>query len=298
MSDNAVLAAARTHYDAAAADSSQQYERERLNDLGSVYPANYFRMQIMLNAFIEAEIKRVIGVGVGEGAPLRTLAKAGLDVWGFDISEKMVETARRRAAEAGLDPAQIFWGDVEDPATYVECLRQGKFDGLMAMGVMPHVRNDDFALGNMRTMVGAGGRVFIEFRNKLFSLFTFNRHTYDFIMDDLLAGVDERLRDQVAMDLKARLEMDKPARRTGDDGAPGDDEIRSKFHNPFEVLDLFERQGFEEATLHWYHYHPAPPVLEAADPALFRSEAMKMEHETSGWRGFFLCSAFVVEAVA
>lgn len=298
MSDNAALEKTRAHYDAAAADYHQIYERDRLSDLTAPYPANYFRMQKMLNAFVEADVKRVIEVGVGEGAPLRTLAKAGVDAWGFDISEKMVETARRRAVEVGIDPAQIFWGDVEDPATYVEALRDGKFDGLMAMGVMPHVQNDDFVLENMRTMVKPGGRVFIEFRNKLFSLFTFNRHTYEFIMDDLLAGVDERLREQVAMDLKARLEMDKPTPRTGDPNAPGYDEIRSKFHNPFEVLDMFERCGFEEAGLHWYHYHPAPPVLEAADPAIFRTEAMKMEHETSGWRGFFLCSAFVVEAIA
>lgn len=27
-----------------------------------------------------------------------------------------------------------------------------------------------------------------EFRNKLFSLFTFNRYTFKFVMDDLLAG--------------------------------------------------------------------------------------------------------------
>jgi hypothetical protein len=32
-------------------------------------------------------------------------------------------------------------------------------------------------------------------------------------------------------------------------------------------------------------------------PELFREEAVRLEHETSGWRGLFLCSAFVVEAV-
>ena len=33
------------------------------------------------------------------------------------------------------------------------------------------------------------------------------------------------------------------------------------------------------------------------DKELFREEALKLEHDTSGWRGLFLCSAFVVEAI-
>ena len=57
---------------------------------------------------------------------------------------------------------------------------------------MPHVRNDDFTLNNMKSMVKSGGHVFIEFRNKLFSLFTFNRYTLEFIMDDLLRGVSAK----------------------------------------------------------------------------------------------------------
>jgi hypothetical protein len=37
-------------------------------------------------------------------------------------------------------------------------------------------------------------------------------------------------------------------------------------------------------------------MLEKSIGAAFRKEAMKLEHEPSGWRGYFLCSAGVVEA--
>ena len=156
-------------------------------------------------------------------------------------------------------------------------------DGLLAMGVMPHVENDVFVLNNMRNLVKPGGRVFIEFRNSMFSLFTFNRHTHDFIMDELLSDASPKMKEIVSEDLKKRLEMDKPTQRIVDDetGGAGFDGILSKFHNPFDVQTLFYENGFEDLNLLWYHYHPAPPYLEEKDKQLFREEAVKMEYETS-----------------
>jgi len=56
--------------------------------------ANYFRLHLLLNSFMDKGVKRVIEVGVGEGTPLATLAKAGMDVFGFDLSEKMVQASQ------------------------------------------------------------------------------------------------------------------------------------------------------------------------------------------------------------
>jgi 2-polyprenyl-3-methyl-5-hydroxy-6-metoxy-1,4-benzoquinol methylase len=287
------------HYDAVADTYHRQYERAGLHDISREYPANYFRLQLLLNSFASKGIKRVIEVGVGEGTPLATLGRAGLDVWGFDISSEMVKTSQARMRESGMNSDHIFLADIQDPTTYAHVFRDGLFDGLMAMGVMPHVENDDMVLENIATLVRPGGSVFIEFRNSLFSLFTFNRYTVDFILNDLLFGVSPAVKDTVAKDLESRLRMDMPPVRAALEGsdAPGYDAVLSKFHNPFEVLDLFTRHGFERARLLWYHYHPAMPYLESRIPELFRKEAIRLEHEPSGWRGFFLCSAFVVEAV-
>ena len=151
----------------------------------------------------------------------------------------------------------------------------------------------------MAALVKPGGSVFIEFRNKLFSLFTFNRLTLEFILDDLLADVSPELKSLVAEELEPRLRLDLPRARdtvAGGQG-PGYDAILSKFHNPLEAPALFARHGFEDVNLLWYHYHPAMPMLEEKAPVAFREQAFALEHESSGWRGLFLCSAFVVEAV-
>lgn len=296
------------HYDAAAENYHLQYERNLISDVSRHYPANYFRLHKLINSFIQNNIRKVIEVGVGEGTPLITLSKAGMDVSGFDISQRMVEKAKTNFAENGLPSENIIFGDIQDPITYSPLLKAGKFDALLAMGVLPHVRNEEFVLKNMKNLVKPNGRVFIEFRNKLFSLFTFNRYTYEFIMEDLLDGVSPQLKSIVSKNLRDRLEMNLPTPRltnaggntneySEDSEVPGYDAILSKFHNPFEIIDLFEKIGFENIKIHWYHYHPAMPNLSEIDPHLFRDEALKLEHNNSNWKGMFLCSAFVIEAV-
>jgi 2-polyprenyl-3-methyl-5-hydroxy-6-metoxy-1,4-benzoquinol methylase len=288
-----------SHYDAIASRYHEQYERDKLYDLSASYPSRYFRLQLLLNSFISKKIKRVIEVGVGEGTPLSTLGRTGIDVWGFDSSTEMVKKSKETMQKNGMDPEQIFWGDIQDPITYAHALKDGQFDGLMAMGVMPHVENDDMVLKNISTLVRPGGSVFIEFRNKLFSLFSFNRYTADFILNDLLAGVSNVVKKVVEKELESRLRMDVPPVRDKmkDSDAPGYDAILSEFHNPFEVIEKFKKHGFRDIELLWYHYHPSMPYLKGNMPEIFRKEAIKLEHEPSNWRGYFLCSAFVVEAI-
>ena len=287
-----------SYYDAAALSYNKLYDLEALARM-RIYPANYFRLQILLNSFLREEIRRVIEVGLGEGTPAFTLTRAGIEVMGFDVSESMVAEARKRLRDGDIPEERVFRADICDPITYAHALKNGPFDGLVAMGVMQHIEKDEFALNNMRNLVRKDGRVFIMFRNKLFSLFTFNRYTYEFIMNDLLGGVSEDVRERVSNHLQSTLRMDLPPQNksviTTDTAV--EKPIFSKFHNPFEVTAMFRRLGFRDITLHWYHYHPAMPLLEEGMPDGFQREAIRLEHETSGWRGMFLCSAFVVEAV-
>ena len=289
--------AVAAHYDASAAHYHDMYDREHLRDCSKDYPANYFRLQLLLESFVQKGVRRVLEVGVGDATPLIALADAGLDVWGFDFSKQMVDAARGNMQRRGYDPSRIFWGDVQDRTTYAGSLTEGPFDGVLAMGVMPHVVNDDGAIENIAALVRPEGSIFIEFRNKLFSLFSFNRYTADFILNDLLDGVAADVKQLVADDLQGRLRMDVPAAPPRvPNAAPRDTEIFSKFHTPFEVTDLLERHGFADVMFRWYHYHPAMPYLSERAPQRFRDEAIGLERETSGWRGMFLCSAFVAEA--
>lgn len=285
------------YYNAAAETYHQQYQREKLASHGE-YPANYFRLQILVQRLADLRLKSVYEVGVGDGTPLATMAAMGFRVAGCDIAEAMVSKAKENFKSRGLASETIRWGDVQDATTLVGQLADGAFDAVIAAGVLPHVSNDRLVLKNMAMLIRDGGRMFVEFRNKLFSLFTLNRYTKEFILDDLLAGVGPELKAHVAQELDKRLAVDlPPVRNIGADGkTPGYDAILSKFHNPFELTEVVERCGFKEVRVHWYHYHPAPPMLEGVLGPAFRNAAMALEHEGS-WRGYFLCSAGLIEAV-
>jgi hypothetical protein len=137
--------------------------------------------------------------------------------------------------------------------------------------------------------------MFLQFRNSMLSLYSFNRLTMEFIQDELLKDVSADVKDAVARELEPRLAMDKPPKKTGPADAPAYDEILAKFHNPFELSELVANHGFSGVRFHWYNYHAAPPMLAGSLGMAFRKAGMELE-ETDTWRGMFLCSSGVIEA--
>jgi len=258
------------------------------------YPANAFAFHSVTATARETGAKTLVEVGVGHGNALSTFASSGLEVFGFDNNPEMVANSQAKAAELGLPDDRFALGSLEDGATFAETAASGPFDLLVAMGVLPHIPEPaprGAALSNVRTLLNPGGYAFIEFRNSLFSLFTFNRYTFEFIMDDLLAEVPESIRSVVAADLRPRLEMERPPR-----SGPG--VTMSGFDNPLEVPALFTEAGFTDVETIYFHFHAGPPFLEERDPAGFRAACHALEEDGSSWRGMFLASAFLIKARA
>ena len=62
----------------------------------------------------QSEIKQILDVGCGPGELLAVLAKQGFEVSGIDISEEMVNQARRAVSQASPEAAErISVGDIE-----------------------------------------------------------------------------------------------------------------------------------------------------------------------------------------
>lgn len=253
------------------------------------YPANHFALQYVLNALAARPAPTLVEVGTGHATALAPLIRAGVDVRGFDIDPDLVARGREQMGALGQDPESVTVGDIEDPVSYATVLRDGPFDALLALGILPNVANEIGTLRNMQALVRPGGEVFVEFRNVLFSLFTSNRHTRNFIVDELLADVSDDLRSSVSDVLESRVDMDRPP-------LPRAGASAWRFHNPFEVAERFASLGFVDVRPHFFHYHPAMPFLASEHPASFRRESMRLENEASGWRGMFLCSAFLIHA--
>lgn len=284
-----------SHYDGSASSYGEQYDPAKLWT-NAEYPANYFRLQLVQRLLTESGATSVYELGVGDATPLSTIGASGLRVAGNDVSPEMVRTAKANMQARGLDPEMIAHIDVQDAdAIDREQARVGIFDAVMALGVIPHVSDDAAFVGSMDGFLRPGGQLLLQFRNSMFSLFTFNRITKEFILDELLADVPSSIKDVVAADLDSRLAVDKPPARTRPTG-DGYDEILARFHNPFELADVVRAAGYSDVRFHWYNYHPAYPMLAGAiDPREYRQAQMDLEHEGT-WRGMFLCSAGIIEA--
>jgi len=285
-----------SHYDGSASSYADQYDPEKLWT-NAEYPANYFRLELVRRLLSEAGVTSLYEHGVGDATPLVRIASDGVRVAGNDVSPEMVRFARENMQAHGLNPDDITLLDVQDPqALSSERNRAGEFDAVMALGVIPHVADDHQFVASMDLFMRHGGRMILQFRNALFSMFTFNRLTKEFIMDELLNDVPDSIRDIVTADLDQRLAVDKPPLRTRPTG-DGYDEILSRFHNPFELANLVRSFGYRDIQYHWYNYHPTYPMLAGSvDPKLYRQAQMDLEGDAS-WRGMFICSAGLIEAV-
>jgi len=265
-------------------------ETVSLANLAIGYPANHFAWDIVKDAARRMNATSLVEIGVGSGNGVPHVLAEGMSFSGIDIDAGAVETTRAVLTGLGAEPDAVICADIEDNAALDVLPGRGTFDLLVGLGILPHSRDEKRALRNMASLVRPGGELYVECRNSLFSLVTFNRFTRDLLLDSMLEGICASSRERVSEFLDPRLDLNRPPLPSS-----GHDAI---YHNPFEVTKTFHELGFTDVEIVPFHYHAAMPALEAADPQRFRDESLAMEHETSGWKGLFLCSAFLVKAVA
>lgn len=282
------------HYNASSATYSEQYDESRILT-SKEYPANFFRLKRIKERVRALGLTSIYELGIGDGSPLAAMVEMGLRVGGSDLTEGMLGVAKAQFEARGFDPSVLTLGDIQDLTSLEAAIATGPYDGVMALGVLPHVQDEATVVDNMSAFIEPGGTMFLQFRNSMLSLYSFNRLTMEFIEDELLQGQPQEVKDVVRAGLEPRLAMDKPPKREWDVDGPAYDEILAKFHNPFELADLVRDHGFRDIRFHWYNYHVTPPMLAGELGQTFRTAGIAME-DTDDWRGMFLCSAGVIEA--
>lgn len=275
------------YYDQIADDYKKQYQK-RYDE----YPANLIRIKFIYKRLKKYNVKTILDVGCGTCEPMIKLLKEGFEVKGLDFSKEMIEQGKKELKNAGYNPDLICFADIDD----VSSLPNEKFDAILALGVFPHILNERKALLNMRELLKPDGLVFIEFRNDLFAAYTLNKYSLDFFLNRVidLNSLPEDVRCEVINFYSERLKVDIPLKKENKKIAYTD--ILAKFHNPLSIgNELFSSCGFSVIDIHFYHYHALPPIFENKYQKLFRELSLKLE-KSNDWKGYFMASAFVVEA--
>lgn len=248
------------------------------------YPANHFAFRHVLAALPQTPGQSLVEIGVGAGGAIPLFAGTGFVFSGIDKDAECVARSRAALAEAGQDPARIIEADLERLDSLAGLTGAGSFDVLIAMGVLPHAHSIRDAMTNAMSLVRPGGHVFLEFRNALFSLVTFNRYTREFILDRLLADTSAEVRAAVDTELGERLNLSIPS-----------GEIHPEaFHVPFEIEALARSIGLVDPCIIPFHLHAGMPAIEKGTAQAYRLDSVALEDDASGWKGLFLASAFLL----
>jgi 2-polyprenyl-3-methyl-5-hydroxy-6-metoxy-1,4-benzoquinol methylase len=291
------MADVKDHYDGSAPSYHEQYDPDKVWE-HEEYPSSYFRLLKVIDILRERGAKTVYELGAGEASPIIAIREAlGVEIRASDLSPEMVRFGKENLTTHGMDPSWLTELNILDTdAVRAEAARVGQFDAVIALGVIPHVEDDAWFVEAMSLFLKPGGTLILQFRNSMFSMFTFNRLTKELILDELLSPVPEAFRSVVATDLDQRLAVDKPPKRTWDKDAPAYDEILARFHNPFELAEVVKAEGFTDLSYRWYNFHPTYPMIaNGIAPQEYRQAQIALEADTS-WRGMFLCSAGMIIA--
>tara|TARA_B100000989_G_scaffold297081_2_gene281843 strand:- start:748 stop:1641 length:894 start_codon:yes stop_codon:yes gene_type:complete len=258
-------------------------------------------LKLVKDLIKKSKAKTLLDVGCGPASMLRELFPLKLDCYGFDLTKEMINEGRKIFKINNLDETKIWKGCATKKDSYKKKLK--KYDSIISFGVFPHLTDaeENIVLNNIKSVLKPKGIILVEARNSLFSMFTQNRYTSDFLRNELLGFKDSKINcdlkeiDLILKKIEKNFNMKEPEIRNAKDGVSGYDQILSKTNNPFILKKKFEALGFKKVNILFYHFHAFPPMYQKQIPKTFVKRSLELE-DPYDWRGFFLASAFVIFA--
>ncbi len=122
--------------------------------------ADKVETDLAFNLFHPEKETRVLDAGCGTGNFSIKLAHMGCRVTGVDISEKMLDTARKKAQHESLD---ICFKNMN---LYDLRFKDESFDGIFSMAALEFLRNPGKALEEMYRVTVRGGKVLVGTINR------------------------------------------------------------------------------------------------------------------------------------
>ena len=98
------MAQVSDHYDGSAPSYHEQYDPEKIWT-NAEYPANYFRLNKVMQILKSRNVASVYELGAAEGSPIVRIAQElGVNVRASDLSSEMVRLGKENFQRNGLDP--------------------------------------------------------------------------------------------------------------------------------------------------------------------------------------------------
>jgi 2-polyprenyl-6-hydroxyphenyl methylase/3-demethylubiquinone-9 3-methyltransferase len=134
--------------------------------------------------------KRVVDVGCGGGILSDSMARAGAQVLGIDLSTKPLRVAELHAMEAGTEGVE--YREIAVEALAVE--QPASFDAVTCMEMLEHVPDPASVVRALATLVKPGGWVFLSTLNRNAKAFLLAIVGAEYVLNMLPKGTHEYAR--------------------------------------------------------------------------------------------------------
>ncbi|MBI4235446.1 methyltransferase domain-containing protein [Candidatus Peregrinibacteria bacterium] len=133
-------------------ESEEGYDMWATNYDESLGFLNSFEKDVFISFLGDLKGKCVLDLGCGTGRSINDLIYAGAsDIYGADISEKMMKIARKRYAEVNFVKASAYNLPFDD----------GKFDTVTATFLLVHLKNLNGAFAEINRVLKNGGKLIL-----------------------------------------------------------------------------------------------------------------------------------------
>jgi len=254
------------------------------------YPGNKKRYEIIESLIQKHSPEKILYIGCGACIPMvKIMKKFNCIIHGIDFSQNMIDKGKQTLKDHGFSTELILKGDVEDFISLPDDI----YDFVIAAGVFTHLPDDNTALKNIHFKLKNAGILAVEFRNELFSLFSFNKYSYDFIVNKLICfdELSDDIKDEVELFFKQRFKISNEVQISNESTFYSNGIIK-KFHNPLTIHFNLKQNGFSFMNNYFYHYHALPTYFSNFDN--YNNISSHLENPND-WKGHFLASAFVCE---
>ncbi len=139
-------------------DAAAYFERNaaRWDELRSLHVSEGDVEAAILEAVGPGPFRRMIDLGTGSGRMLALLCTRANEGLGLDLSQQMLNIARRRTAEAGLERCQLRHGDI-----FATQLPTASADLVVVHQVLHYLSDPAAAVAEAARLVEPGGRLLI-----------------------------------------------------------------------------------------------------------------------------------------
>jgi SAM-dependent methyltransferase len=265
-----------------------------LDEHGLPTDSAWYRRQIYIKYLENFKPRDSLDVGCGGGQTVIDALERGILARGVEPIKEMVHHGRQLLARNGFEGDAIQEGD----ASVLHDWPDSSVDSIAFLSVLPHIPRSEWddIHREIHRVLRPSGTAIIAYRNQLFDLYTINRYTFEFFMEEFFSSgeFDEPTRQDIEPRLRSLIpnyHLPQLEHTNSEDKSFG--KLQRARMNPFDVRDYVRSFGFKIEEISVCNFHPQPPLLGPDSLKLRKIKHRLEESWSTNWRGYFMSSMFV-----